>query len=336
MFLQISTKTLPLWSLYIWLPFSHQLPSPWRSLCHQCCPQWRKVSWCVDRCFHQWGGEHRLSCQNILHPWCGWLSYFQDISTGSPLVVQNPSWCYPLIQDKTSACDIKPTLQWRVVLPALWYPQPSAKEKDQRSLFYFVSRKLYALLESNEAGVEVIMTGRKSICVLCFTSSFQLECGNWGPWTLITYPTAQSVLTQCEEWLLMSQIGDINDGEKHDSVYCCLFSVRKWKNLHYNSSKDLSFVGCLQLYHVDSCSCLWIWQRWCQRGDFDPTNQPIEWNLMSLWIQTNWLSAVFISTTSIQTTWSLVSISILLAVIPLIHVDPQVQHQLQPHYWPDH
>jgi len=45
------------------------------------------------------------------------------------------------------------------------------------------------------------MTGRKSICVLCFASSawivviqpFQLECGNSGSWALIIHSAAQSV-----------------------------------------------------------------------------------------------------------------------------------------------
>ena len=65
---------------------------------------------------------------------CGWLSYFQGRLTGSPLVVQNFAWCYPLIQDKTSAGEIHPTLQWHLDLPALWYPQPSTKLEDERLL----------------------------------------------------------------------------------------------------------------------------------------------------------------------------------------------------------
>jgi len=110
------------------------------------------------------------------------------------------------------------------------------------------------------------MTGRKSICVLCFASHacilfiqpFQLECGNSGSWALITHLAAQS-----EEWLVMSQeVGKLSDGEKHDDVYSCLFPVGKWKNLHFSSSQGLNFVECLQLHHEDSCCCLLIWQRW--------------------------------------------------------------------------
>ena len=89
--------------------------------------QWRQVSWCADRQLHWSGGEHGLPC--------GWLSYFQGRLTGSPLlVVQNFAWCYPLIQDKTSAGEIHPTLQWHLDLPALWYPQPSTKLEDERLL----------------------------------------------------------------------------------------------------------------------------------------------------------------------------------------------------------
>ena len=126
--LQTSPQTLPLLGLCFWLLSSYQPLSPWRPSYHHTSPhdQWRQVSWCADRQLHWSGGEHGLPC--------GRLSYFQGRLTGSPLVVQNFAWCYPLIQDKTSAGEIYPTLQWHLDLPALWYPQPSTKLEDERLL----------------------------------------------------------------------------------------------------------------------------------------------------------------------------------------------------------
>ena len=202
-----------------------------------------------------------------------------------------------------SAGEIHATLQWRVDLPALWYPQPSLWPNRKIKGHYSdsVSREPYALFES---GIMVLrswgspsMTGRKSICVLCFASHsciifiqpFQLECGNSGSWALITHPAAQS-----EEWLVMSQeVGKLSDGEKHDGVYSCLFLIGKWKNLHFSSSKGLNFVECLQLHHEDSCCCLLIWQSWWWRGDF-ALIQPIEWKKVFPWIETVFLYSVFI------------------------------------------
>ena len=85
------------------------------------------------------------------------------------------------------------------------------------------------------------MTGRKSICVLCFASytcilfiqPFQLEWGNSGSGALITHHAAQSVSSKCAV---------SSDGEKHDGVYSCLFTVGKGRILYFSSSQDLNFV----------------------------------------------------------------------------------------------
>ena len=36
--------------------------------------------------------------------------------------------------------------------------------------------------------------------------------------------------------------GELRDGEKHDGVYSCLFTVGKGRILYFSSSQDLNFV----------------------------------------------------------------------------------------------
>jgi len=72
-------------------------------------------------------------------------------------------------------------------------------------------------------------------------------------------PRCPECVARSEEWLVISQRrGELSDGEKRDSVYSCLFPVCKWKNLHFSSSQDHSFVECLELYPGDSSCYLLI------------------------------------------------------------------------------
>ena len=112
------------------------------------------------------------------------------------------------------------------------------------------------------------MTGRKSICVLCFVSSawilfiqpFQLECENSQSWALITHPAAQSVSPGAQEWLVMSQIGgELSNWQKHDGVYSCLFAL---VNGRFFTSGPLRILALSSTFNftlgTDSSCCLWI------------------------------------------------------------------------------
>ena len=82
------------------------------------------------------------------------------------------------------------------------------------------------------------MTGRKSICVLCFASytcilfiqPFQLEWGNSGSGALITHHAAQlKSVFQSEEWLVMSQEEESSKMGRNMMVFIpvCLLLVKE-------------------------------------------------------------------------------------------------------------
>ena len=57
-------------------------------------------------------------------------------------------------------------------------------------------------------------------------------------------PRCPECVTWSEEWLIISQGGgELSEGEKHDRVRSNLFPVRKWNNLNFTFSQDLSFGG---------------------------------------------------------------------------------------------
>ena len=97
------------------------------------------------------------------------------------------------------------------------------------------------------------------------SSSVRVKSGSWA---LITHPAAQSVSPGVRSgWLCVTEEDSSAMGRNMMEFIpiCFLFVNGRIFTSACFRNQDLSFVKCLQLL------CLWIWKRWCRRGDFDPT-----------------------------------------------------------------
>ena len=157
------------------------------------------------------------------------------------------------------------------------------------------------------------VTGRKSICVFCFASytcilfiqPFQLEWGNSGSGALITHHAAQSVSSRVNSgWSWARRRRTQRWGE---TWWCLFMSVYWWQRKNPLLQLLSGFAECFQLHPGDSFCCLWIWQRWCWRGDFDPThrvegivskgNRGNVWRYLCYLQQTEWRHCLFLQPT---------------------------------------
>ena len=107
-------------------------------------------------------------------------------------------------------------------------------------------------------------------------SSWRGETQNQGLWSPTCCPKC---VFQSEQWLVMSQEEESSEMGRNIMVFIpvCLLLVKEESftsaPLRILTLSYLNFAECFQLHPGDSFCCLWIWQRWCWRGDFDSTHR---------------------------------------------------------------
>ena len=88
-------------------------------------------------------------------------------------------------------------------------------------------------------------------------------------------PCCPKCVFQSEQWLVMSQEEESSEMGRNMMVFIpvCLLLVKEESftsaPLRILTLSYLNFAECFQLHPGDSFCCLWIWQRWCWRGNFD-------------------------------------------------------------------
>ena len=129
-------------------------------------------------------------------------------------------------------------------------------------------------------------------------------------------PCCPKCVFQSEQWLVMSQEEESSEMGRNIMVFIpvCLLLVKEESvtsaPLRILTLSYLNFAECFQLHPGDSFCCLWIWQRWCWRGDFDSSRRDCfqgkqrQCLTMSILSPTNWVTALFVSPTNIEITWS--------------------------------
>ena len=129
-----------------------------------------------------------MPCQNIIRPACGWVSFSQDTSPGSPLEVKNPARCHPLIQDKTSVCEIHLSMTGRFsyLIISSCFSQMGREKVTVATLS--AESCIHSLTVVNMVLMSLgspSMTGRMSICFA--SSAWILSLSSHSSWNVGTH-----------------------------------------------------------------------------------------------------------------------------------------------------